>query len=107
VVAKRSAARARRRAASTSRSFGAAAVTSSLSNRLDTTAISKSLVGDTFTIPELRAAFEIVTGKSFDRGNFRRKFQGLLEGGVVERAPGKRATASKPAAVYRFRSAIG
>ena len=75
--------------------------------RLETTAISQSLVGDTFTIPELRAAFEIVTGKKLDRGNFRRKFQGLLEGGVVERAPGKRATASKPAAVYRFRSAIG
>jgi 8-oxo-dGTP diphosphatase len=75
--------------------------------RLETTAISQSLVGDTFTIPELRAAFEIVTGKKLDRGNFRRKFQGLVEGGVVERAPGKRATASKPAAVYRFRSAIG
>lgn len=70
--------------------------------RLETTAIAKSLVGDTFTIPELRAAFEIVTGRELDRGNFRRRFQRLLDGGVVERAPGKRATASKPAAVYRF-----
>ena len=75
--------------------------------RLETTAISKSLVPDTFTIPELRAAFEIVTGKKLDRGNFRRKFQSLLESGVVERTPGKRATASKPAAVYRFGRAMG
>jgi 8-oxo-dGTP diphosphatase len=75
--------------------------------RLETTAISQSLVPDMFTISELRAAFEIVTGKKLDRGNFRRKFQGLLEGGVVERAPGKRATASKPAAVYRFARAMG
>ena len=75
--------------------------------RLETTAISQSLVGDTFTIPELRAAFEIVTGKKLDRGNFRRKFHALLETNVVERAAGKRVTASKPAAVYRFRSAIG
>jgi 8-oxo-dGTP diphosphatase len=75
--------------------------------RLETTAISKSLVPDTFTIPELRAAFEVVSGKQLDRGNFRRKFNALIESGIVERAPGKRATASKPAAVYRFRSALG
>ncbi|HEY2370388.1 MAG TPA: NUDIX domain-containing protein, partial [Polyangiaceae bacterium] len=35
--------------------------------RLETTAISQSLVPDTFTIPELRAAFEIVTGNKLDR----------------------------------------
>jgi len=75
--------------------------------RLETTAISKSLVPDTFTIPELRAAFEVVSGKKLDRGNFRRKFTAMLTTGVVERAPGKRATASKPAAVYRFRSSLG
>ncbi len=78
-----------------------------VTERLETTAISKSLVPDTFTIPELRAAFEIVTRKRLDRGNFRRKFNALVASGVVERAPGKRATASKPAAVYRFRSAMG
>lgn len=73
--------------------------------RLETTSIAKNLVPETFTIPELRATFEIVSGKKLDRGNFRRRFTVLLETGVVERAPGKRATASKPAAVYRFRSA--
>lgn len=75
--------------------------------RLESTAIAKNLVPATFTIPELRAAFEIVSGKTLDHGNFRRKFNALLDSGVVERAPGKRATASKPAAVYRFRAGLG
>ncbi len=78
-----------------------------VNDRLETTAIAKSLVPDTFTIPELRAAFEIVSRKKLDRGNFRRKFNALVASGVVLRAPGKRATASKPAAVYRFRSTLG
>lgn len=77
--------------------------TKRVAEQLETTAIAKSLVGSTFTIPELRGAFESVTGKQLDHGNFRRKFNALVLSGVVERAPGKRATASKPAAVYRFR----
>lgn len=72
--------------------------------RLDTHPIAKHLVPETFTIPELRATFEVVSGKKLDQGNFRRKFNQLVATGVVERAPGKRATASKPAAVYRFRT---
>jgi 8-oxo-dGTP diphosphatase len=71
--------------------------------RLETTAVARSLVPATFTIPELRTAFELVSGRTLDHGNFRRKFNALVEAGVIERAPGKRATASKPAAVYRFR----
>jgi 8-oxo-dGTP diphosphatase len=64
--------------------------------------IAQNLVPETFTIPELRAVHEAVTGRKLDSGNFRRKFNRLIEDGVIERAPGKRATASKPAAVYRF-----
>ena len=74
--------------------------------RLETTAIARNLVPATFTIPELRTAFEVVSGRTLDHGNFRRKFNALIDAGVVERAPGKRATASKPAAVYRWRPAI-
>ncbi len=77
-----------------------------VADQLETTTIAKSLVESTFTIPELRAAFEIVSGKKLDHGNFRRKFNALELSGVVERAPGKRATASKPAAVYRFRTVM-
>ena len=74
--------------------------------RLETTSVARSLVPDPFTIPELRAAFEVVSGEKLDHGNFRRKFNALVESGVVVRAPGKRATASKPAAVYRFATRI-
>jgi 8-oxo-dGTP diphosphatase len=72
--------------------------------RIETTGIAESLVPTQFTIPELRTAYAIVKGEDQDPGNFRRRFQTMLEAGLVERAPGMRATSSKPAAVYRFRT---
>lgn len=72
--------------------------------RLDTSALAFSLVPETFTIPELRAVFSAVKGEPQDPGNFRRKVARLIEDGVLEKAPGVRRTASKPAALYRFRS---
>ncbi len=73
-----------------------------VAERIDSSSIAASLVPRTFTIPELRHVHAIVTGKSQDPGNFRRRFERLLETGVIEQAPGKRITASKPASVYRF-----
>jgi 8-oxo-dGTP diphosphatase len=71
--------------------------------RIDGSAIAASLVPARFTIPELRTTYAIVTGETQDPGNFRRRFQSLLDARVVERAPGMRATSSKPAAIYKFR----
>jgi 8-oxo-dGTP diphosphatase len=73
-----------------------------IAERIGSTSIAASLVPKTFTIPELRRVHAIVTGKPQDPGNFRRKFERLLEDGIVEQASGKRITASKPATVYRF-----
>jgi 8-oxo-dGTP diphosphatase len=73
-----------------------------IAERIDSSSIAASLVPKTFTIPELRHVHSILTGKPQDPGNFRRKFERLLEEGVVEQAEGKRITASKPATVYRF-----
>jgi 8-oxo-dGTP diphosphatase len=73
-----------------------------ISERIDSSSISRSLVARTFTIPELRHVHAVVTGKPQDPGNFRRKFERMVEEGVIEQAPGKRITASKPALVYRF-----
>jgi 8-oxo-dGTP diphosphatase len=70
---------------------------------LDRSAIAFELVPRTFTIPELRAVFDAITGTTHDPGNFRRKFQQLLETGTVVEAPGKRLTGGKPARVYAFR----
>jgi 8-oxo-dGTP diphosphatase len=70
--------------------------------RIDRTDILASLVPSTFTVAELRHVHAVVTGGPQDPGNFRRRFARMLEDGVVEQAPGKRITASKPAALYRF-----
>jgi 8-oxo-dGTP diphosphatase len=60
------------------------------------------LVPETFSIAELRAVHEAVRGEPLDPGNFRKRFQRMLEDGLVEPAPGKRITGRKPAAVFRF-----
>ncbi len=73
--------------------------------KLEYGSIAFELVPLTFTIPELRNVFSIVTGKEMDPGNFRRRFNRMLEENVLEKAPGKRITVSKPATVYRFKRA--
>lgn len=75
--------------------------------KLDHSDIAFALVPETFTIPELRAVHEVVKGRAYDKGNFRRKFQRMLEDGVIEETVGKRITGAKPAKVYRFRGSPG
>ena len=60
------------------------------------------LVPETFTIQELRAVHETIGGAPLDPGNFRKKVLRMIEDGLIDAARGKRATASKPASVYRF-----
>ena len=69
---------------------------------LDRSSIAFELVAETFTIQELRAVHEAIRAEPLDPGNFRKKFLRLIEDGHIEAARGKRATASKPANVYRF-----
>lgn len=71
--------------------------------KLEYSDIAFDLVPMTFTIPELRHVHSIVLDKEMDPGNFRRKFNRMLDDGLIEQAPGKRITASKPATVYRFK----
>ncbi|MBK7858048.1 MAG: NUDIX hydrolase [Archangiaceae bacterium] len=73
--------------------------------KLDYSDIAFELVPVTFTIPELRHVYAIVAGREVDPGNFRRRFNRMMENGVLEKAPGKRITVSKPATVYRFKRA--
>jgi 8-oxo-dGTP diphosphatase len=73
-----------------------------IASRVDSSDIAASLVPRTFTIQELRHVHLVLTGRKQDPGNFRRKFERLLEDRIIERSPGKRLTASKPAFVYRF-----
>ena len=71
--------------------------------KLDYTDIAFALVPDAFTVAELRAVHEVIQGKSYDPGNFRRRFLRMQTDGVLTRAPGRRATGARPASVYRFR----
>jgi 8-oxo-dGTP diphosphatase len=79
-----------------------AAALGRVAERLEVSSIMASLVPRTFTIPELRHVHAVLSHQPQDPGNFRRRFARLLADGVVEQAPGKRITASKPALVYRF-----
>jgi 8-oxo-dGTP diphosphatase len=79
-----------------------AAATTRLRDELDR--LARALVPETFSIPELRAVHEAVLGRPLDPGNFRKRVLRMLEDGVLETAPGKRVTASKPARVYRFKA---
>lgn len=71
-------------------------------SKLEGSAIVFELVPLTFTVTELRAAFEAVKGAPLDAANFRRRFAGMLADGVIVQAPGRRLTSTKPAKVYRF-----
>lgn len=70
--------------------------------KLDYSDLAFALVPETFTIPELRSVHEVVKGRAYDKGNFRRRFQRMLADGVIAPAVGKRITGAKPAKVYRF-----
>jgi 8-oxo-dGTP diphosphatase len=69
---------------------------------VDDTALLRALVPSTFTIAELRAAYEAVQGERIDPGNFRRKFLHLVDEKIVVGAIGKRVTERRPAKVFAF-----
>lgn len=71
-------------------------------DELDRTPVAFSLVPETFTVAELRGVHEAILGEPCDAGNFRRRFQRMVADGLLEEAPGKRVTGTKPAKVYRF-----
>ena len=73
-----------------------------IQQRLQLEPIAFELVPETFTIAELRAVHEAILGDPPDRGNFRRGFLRMVADGIVQAAPGKRITSTKPAKVYRF-----
>jgi 8-oxo-dGTP diphosphatase len=79
-----------------------AAALARVRERLDTSDVAFELVGRTFSIAELRSVHEVVHGRELDPGNFRRRFQRMMDDGLIEQAPGERITGRRPAKVYRF-----
>lgn len=73
-----------------------------LRGKLDYSPIGFALVGESFSIRELRLVHELILGTPQDPGNFRRRFQRMIDEGLVVPAQGRRQTASRPAQVYRL-----
>jgi 8-oxo-dGTP diphosphatase len=71
--------------------------------KIDYSAIAFELVPPTFTVAELRSVHEAIKATDYDPSNFRRRFKRMVADGIISKAPGKRATASRPASVYRFK----
>ena len=74
-------------------------------SKMEETNIAFELVPETFSIPELRAVYEVIKGTAYDPGNFRRRFNRMLTDGIIQKAAGKRITRSKPAQVFKFKRA--
>jgi 8-oxo-dGTP diphosphatase len=70
--------------------------------KTDTSNIAFELVDDAFTVAELHDAHEAIKARRYDSRNFRRRFQRMVEDGVVVEAPGKRHRGrARPAKVWR------
>jgi len=74
-----------------------------IQRQIDHTDLAFDLVPPTFTVGELRDVYEAIKAKRYDPRNFRRRFQRMLNSGLVEEAPGKRHLGkSRPAKVWRL-----
>ena len=70
--------------------------------KIDYAPIAFELVPPTFTVSELKAVYSVVKGEGFRGKNFYRRFRRMQSDGIIEEAPGFRATATRRAKVYRF-----
>lgn len=66
--------------------------------------LAMSLVPRSFTKAELRRVFEVVTGNDYDKSNFNKRFNRMIEDGVIVDAPGMRLATGpgRPASLYAF-----
>lgn len=64
--------------------------------------VARELVPSVFSVAELRAVTDAVTGVQSDPGNFRRHMRRLVDDGVVVVESGTRVTGRRPAQVYAF-----
>lgn len=66
--------------------------------------LARALVPEAFTKAELRRVYECVSGQAYDKSNFNKRFNRMVEDGLIVDAPGRRAAAGpgRPAALYAF-----
>lgn len=71
--------------------------------------LAMSLVPAAFTKAELRRVYEVVTGQAYDKSNFNKRFNRMIEDGIIVEAPGRRSSAGpgRPASLYAFETPKG
>jgi 8-oxo-dGTP diphosphatase len=70
--------------------------------KVDYAPIAFELVPEAFTVAELRAVHEAIKGTTYDPSNFQRRFKRMRADGLITSTPGKRATGTRPASLFRF-----
>lgn len=75
-----------------------------LRGKVDYSTIAFDLVGESFTVKELRQVYEAVKGRTYDEKNFYRRFRRMCDDGIIVRVPEKRTTSTRHAACYAFKS---
>ncbi len=75
-----------------------------LSEKTDDLAVALELLPETFTLPELRRAIELIRGEPLDRRNFRKRV--LRQGLILATGEVARRGAHRPAKLYRAAPAV-
>lgn len=68
--------------------------------KLEYSAVGFELLPENFTLSELQRVYELVLGETLDKRNFRRR---ILQAGIIEPTPNRRAGEGRPAQLYRYR----
>jgi len=72
-----------------------------VAGQLDLGEVAFALVGEEFTVSELRSVHEAMLQVSLDPSNFRKRVCRLVKDGEVEELARRRPTATRPARLYR------
>jgi 8-oxo-dGTP diphosphatase len=68
--------------------------------KLEYTAIGFQLLPEQFSLSQLQRTYELILGETLDKRNFRRR---ILQAGIIEETPHRRAGEGRPARLYRYR----
>lgn len=69
--------------------------------KMEYSAAGFELLPEEFTLSELQHTYEIILGEKLDKRNFRRR---ILEAGIIEETPRRRAGEGRPARLFRYRA---
>jgi hypothetical protein len=71
-----------------------------IAQKLEQGPVGFGLVGEEFTVSELRSVHEAILRVTLDPSNFRKRVSRLVKEGRVKELPSRRATATRPARLY-------